>query len=230
LLVDDNAAFAENLAEILRDQGAEAVVASGGEQALQAARQSRFDALVTDMRMPVMSGAALVHEIRRLDPDLPAIVVTAYAGEDDLLAARHEGLLAVQPKPVPIARLIELLARARRGGLVALVEDDAALADNLAEALRDRGFSAVTAHSVADAERLGGIKPFAALADLRVPGGRDGEAVERLLQRFPALPTLIVTAHSGATGALAGLEVIRKPFDTGRLLDAVEAIYAKAVS
>jgi DNA-binding NtrC family response regulator len=228
LIVDDNAAFAENLAEILRDAGAEVTVASDGQQALELARGSRFDALVTDMRMPVMSGARLVHEVRRVDPDLPAIVVTAYTGEDDLLAARDEGLLAVLPKPAPIDRLLELLARARRGGLVAVVEDDAALADNLTEALRDRGFSAVTAHSVSEAQALADVRPFAALADLRVAGGRDGEALEKLLARFPGLPTLIVTAYAGAPGAPSGLRVFAKPFDTGSLLGEVEALYAGA--
>src|SRR5438874_577063 len=138
LIVDDNQAFAENVAEILTDAGAEVTIVAGGPQALEAARSRRFDALVTDMRMPVMSGARLVHEIRAVDPGLPAIVVTAYTGEDDLLAARDEGLLAVLPKPAPIPRLLELLRNARRDGLVALVEDDPALADNLAEALRAR--------------------------------------------------------------------------------------------
>ena len=227
LIVDDNAAFAENLAEILRDEGDEVAVASSGAEALRLASASKFDALVTDMRMPVMSGALLVHEIRRVDPDLPAVVVTAYTGEDDLLAARQEGLLAVLPKPVPIARLVELLAHARRGGLVALLDDDVALADNLAEALRDRGFSAVTAHSVAETERLGGVRPFAALADLRVPGGRDGDALRLLLGRFPGMPVLVVTAHGDAPGVPHGLPVFSKPFDTSALLAAVEALYGQ---
>jgi CheY-like chemotaxis protein len=116
LIVDDNVAFAENLAEILRDEGEEAVVVSGGDQAIEAARKTRFDALVTDMRMPVMNVARLVHEIRAVDHGLPAIVITAYSGEDDLTAARAEGLLAVLPKPAPIPRLIELLRLARRAG------------------------------------------------------------------------------------------------------------------
>lgn len=227
LVVDDNAAFAENLAEILRDTDAEVTVAPGGERAIELVRAQQFDALVTDMRMPVMNGAQLVHEIRRIDAGLPAIVVTAYTGEDDLMAARHEGLLAVLPKPVPIPRLIELVERARRGGLVAVVEDDNALADNLSELLRERGFSAVTASSVAETDRLGGIKPFVALADLRVPGGDDGEALRRLLARFPGLPTFVITGYANAPGAPAGLRVFQKPFDSHRLLGEVEKAFAE---
>lgn len=225
LLVDDNLAFAENLAEILRDAGAEVTVAEGGASALELARATRFAALVTDMRMPVMSGARLVHEIRRVDPGLPAIVVTAYTGENDLLAARDEGLLAVLPKPVPIDQLVELLGVARRDGLVALVEDDVAFADNLAEALRDRGFSAVTARSVAETERLGGVRPFAALVDLRLPGGPDGEAFRRLLERLPNLPVVVMSAHPDALAQAAWPHTFPKPFETGKLLEAVEKLW-----
>jgi two-component system, response regulator PdtaR len=225
LIVDDNRAFADNLAEIVRDDGAEVTVVAGGAQALEAARSVRFDALVTDMRMPVMSGARLVHEIRASDRGLPAIVVSAYTGEDDLLAAREEGLLAVLPKPVPVPRLLELLRRARRDGLVALVEDDPALADNLAEALRDRGFSAVTARSVAEAGRLGGARPFAALVDLRVKGGPDGEALRTLLRANPGLPVLAMTAFQEARSVMPALRLFEKPFSTGEVLQAIEELH-----
>ncbi len=226
LLVDDNLAFAENVAEIVRDSGHDVVIATSGPAAVATARERRFDALVTDMRMPVMSGAAVVHEIRRGDPDLPAIVVTAYTGEDDLTAARNEGLLAVLPKPVPVPRLLELLVQARRGALVALVEDDAALADNLCEALRDHGFSAVAARSIADAQKFGKVQPFVALVDRRVPGGPDGEAVRVLANRFPQLPQIIITAF--AEGMPPGeATVFAKPFDTGALLETIARLYEK---
>jgi CheY-like chemotaxis protein len=225
LIVDDNIAFAENLAEILGDAGdAEAVIADSGERAIELVKSRRFDALVSDMRMPFMSGAQLVHQVRRIDPGLPAVVVTAYTADGDLEAARREGLLAVLPKPVPVARLVATLSHARRDGLVALVEDDAALADNLTEALRERGFTAVTARSVVETERLGAVRPFTALVDLRVPGGSDGEAMRRLAAKFPGLPMLAVTAYH-LDPPMTTVAVFAKPFDTRALLAAVEAQY-----
>ncbi len=226
LLVDDNVAFAENIAEILRDLGHEVTVAAGGEAALELARKQRFDALVSDMRMPVMSGAKLVHEVRREDPGVPAIVVTAYTGEDDLRAARSEGLLAVLPKPVPVERLVELLGVARRDALVALVEDDAALCDNLCEALRDQGFSCVMARSIGDAEKFAEVKPFAALVDLRVPGGPDGEAMHILARRFPGLPQIVITAFAEGLSERSAA-VFVKPFDTAALLREIEGMYGR---
>ena len=225
LIVDDNREFAENLAEIIRDAGDEVDLAADGAEALALVGRSRYQALLTDMRMPQMGGAQVVHEVRRLDPGLAALVITAHVADDALEAARREGLLAVLGKPVPIGALLELLGAARRDGLVAVVEDDQRLSDNLCEALRSRGYAAVTAASVLETERLGPVRPFCALVDLRVPGGPDGEAMRRLGQRFPGLPMLIMTGvHAGPAGG--GPAFFRKPFDTAALLAAVDRLHA----
>ena len=227
LLVDDNEAFSENLAEILRDDGAEVMTANGGPQAIERVRAERYDALLTDMRMPVMSGAGVVHAIRRIDPGLPALVVTAYTGDDDLAAARQEGLLAVLPKPTPIALLISLLKSAKRSGLVVIVEDDERLADNLCELLRERGYSAIKAASVMETERLGPVAPFLALVDMRVPGGPGGEALRRLEVSFPKLPRLIITGYPEEIRPENTSRVFTKPFDSGELMRAVDGAYAQ---
>jgi CheY-like chemotaxis protein len=226
LLLDDNQAFAENLAEILRDEGDQATVVTSGDEALRLARTTRFDVLLTDMRMPGMSGADAVHHLRRVDPGLAAVVITAYPREDDLETARREGLLAVLPKPVPIPALVGLLSEARRDGLVVLVEDDPALSDNLSELLRAKGFSCVTAGSVLDTDRISCVEPFAALVDLRVPGGPDGEALRRLRARYPNLSIFVITAFPDAALVAGASGVFSKPFDTGVLLRALETAYA----
>jgi CheY-like chemotaxis protein len=207
LLLDDNLAFAENLAEILRDGGDEATVVTEGPRALSLAGTQRFDALLTDMKMPGMNGASAVRHIRQVDPGLAVVVITAYPGQDELDAVRREGLLAVLPKPVPIVSLVSLLARARRDGLVALVEEDPARDESLSEVLRSRGFSCVTARSVEDAERLVGLRLFAALVAPPRPGGPACEALRWMRTRFPALP------------------VFCDPVDLPTLLDTLERVH-----
>jgi two-component system, response regulator PdtaR len=228
LIVDDNRAFAENVAEIVRDLGDEVSIAASGDEALALAQGRRFDCVVTDMRMPFMGGAELVHQLRRIDPGIPAIVVTAYVGDDELLKARQEGLLAVFQKPLPVTRLLELVQIARRDALAVVVEDDVQMSDNLSEALRTRGFGAVTAGSILETERLGPIRPFVALVDLHVPGGPNGEAMRKLQEKFPALPLLVVTAYHDDP-PLAFEAIFSKPFDTGELLATVERIHEQAV-
>ena len=224
LIVDDNRDFAENLAEILRDQGDEVVIAENGRVATEVVRTRRFDAVLTDMRMPLMDGAELVHEVRRVDPGAAALVITAHAGDDAIEAARREGLLAVLGKPVDVPRLLTLLSSARRDGLAVVVEDDPRLSDNLCEALRTRGFAAVTAASVLETERLGPVRPFCALVDLKIPGGPHGEAMRRLAARFPGIPMLVITGY-GEPPPLPHEGFFTKPFDTAALLAAVERLH-----
>jgi CheY-like chemotaxis protein len=227
LLVDDNRPFADNLAEIIADQGDRVTVATSGPEALELVRSTRFDAVLTDMRMPGMSGAELVHRLRRVDPGLPAIVVTAYIGDDALAMARAEGLLAALQKPIDLPHLLELLGQARRDGLVAIVEDDDALADNLGEALAARGFSAVMARNVFETDRLSGLGPFAAIVDLRMPGGPSGEALRRLEAIFPEIRIFIVSAFpADLRERNERWAIYPKPFETPQLLDAVAAVFA----
>ncbi len=152
------------------------------------------------------------------------MVITAHVADDALEAARREGLLAVLPKPVPMGRLLELLAVARRDGLRGGRRGRSALSDNLCEALRGRGFAAVTAASVLETERLGPVEPFCALVDLRVPGGPDGEAMRRLREKFPGLPMIVVTGIAEPP-ALPHEGFFTKPFDTAELLAAVERLH-----
>ena len=225
LIVDDNRAFADNLAEIVRELGDQVTVVETGAQALQLARRKRFDAMVTDMRMPVMGGAQLVKEVRRVDPGISAIVVTAHVADREIELARQEGLLAVLSKPVPIHGLLDLLGAARRDALAVIVEDDLAFSEGLCEALRGRGFAALTASSVLETEELGPVRPFVALVDLLVPGGPAGEAMRRLAGKYPGIPQLVITGLPDDP-PVPCQAVFRKPFRTEELLAAVERCHA----
>jgi CheY-like chemotaxis protein len=221
LIVDDNRAFAENVAEIVRDLGDNVSVAESGAKALQMVRRKRYHAIVTDMRMPVMGGAQVVREVRQVDPGIAAIVVTAHVADQELDAARREGLLAVLSKPVPIHALLELLGAARRDGLVVIVDDDQGLSEGLAEALRSRGFSAVTAATLLETDQLGAVRPFVALVDLMVPGGPAGAAMERLEAKYPGIPQLVITGLPDDPPAPCRA-LFRKPFRTEEVLAEVE--------
>jgi CheY-like chemotaxis protein len=224
LLIDDNEAFAENLAEILRDTGATVDVANDGVRALELVRHHRYDALVTDMRMPGMSGAEVLHELRRIDPGVPAVLLSAYSLNEQLRMARCDGLLAVLSKPQQIPRLLTILSAARRDGAVLLVEDDVALADNLSEALCERGLTAVTATGLKELADIS-ARPFAALVDLRLPDARFGEALQAVESPWPALPAIVMTAFGQEAQAVGARECVHKPFDTAAVMARLEALY-----
>ncbi len=224
LIADDNRALAENVCEILAGVGHEADIAGDGSEALELLAAKRYDALVTDMRMPVVGGAELMRRLRSVDPGIATVVVTAFTTDDDLAQARRLGLLGVLPKPVAMARLLGLLERARRDALVAVVEDDMALADNVSELLRDAGFATVVASSLADAALLG-ARPFAAIVDMRLPGGPDGEAARALRGRFPGVPLLVVTGHDDVARPEGTAAFFRKPVPPAELIAEVERLH-----
>jgi DNA-binding NtrC family response regulator len=228
LIVDDNRALAENLAEIVRDRGDEAVVAGSGPEALAILARRRFDAVLTDMRMPVMDGAELVREVRRSDPGVPTIVITAFFKDAGIRAALGEGPLAVLPKPVPVDQLMRLLDVARRNGRVVVVEDDAMLLDNLGEILQQRGFSTFALRRVADIAALPERPPLLSIVDLRVADAVDGESARRLAERYPGTPILAITGHSDIPVPPAARRLFVKPFDTSELVAVIEELHEAA--
>lgn len=225
LVVDDNAEFAENVAEILTDAGAEVFTASDAGTALAQMRRTRFDGVVTDMRMPGVSGAELMRQLRAIDPGVPVVLLSAWAQDAQVEAARHMGLLAVLSKASGTPHLIELMEHARRDASVVVIDDDRALVDNLSEALADRGFTVCAASSLEELEAIT-VKPIAALVDVRMPGSIDGAALVRVKELFPGTPTLVVTA--AREYQKEGEEIFRKPFDTAKLMARLEALAQKA--
>lgn len=225
LVVDDNVAFADNVAEILGDAGAEVRVVPGALEALEALGQTRFDGVVTDMRMPGISGSEFLKRLRSIDPGVPVVLLTAWAQDAQIDEARRLGLLAFLSKPTGTRQLITLMERARRDACVVLIDDDHALLENLSEALAQRGFTACSASSIKELGELH-VKPLAALVDVRLPGSADGAAVEKVKELFPETPMLVVTAAREFDEG--GLEIVRKPFDTAKLMARLEALAQKA--
>ena len=221
LVVDDNVAFADNVAEILGDAGAEVHVVPSAVEALQQLARTRFDGVVTDMRIPGVSGAEFLKRLRQIDPGVPVVLLTAWAQDAQIDEARRLGLLAFLSKPTGTKQLISLMEHARRDACVVLIDDDHALLENLSEALAARGFTACSASSVKELGQLN-VKPLAALVDVRIPGSEDGAAVQKVKELFPQTPLLVLTgAREFEQG---GLEIVRKPFDTAKLMARLEAL------
>jgi CheY-like chemotaxis protein/anti-sigma regulatory factor (Ser/Thr protein kinase) len=104
LLVDDEADTRELIAFILDCHGAEVSTVASAAEALQALMQSKPDVLLSDIGMPDMDGYRLIRQIRTLQPDrggrIPAIALTAYAGEFDQQQALEAGFQKHVSKPV----------------------------------------------------------------------------------------------------------------------------------
>ncbi|HET7746935.1 MAG TPA: response regulator [Vicinamibacteria bacterium] len=112
LLADDHQDSRDVVAEFLQHHGAEVVGVGTTEEALAALGKSRFDALVSDLRLPELSGYGLVKKVRSWGEDgtLPAIAITAYPVEEDKNKALEAGFDDYLPKTSSLM-LVRKIAR-----------------------------------------------------------------------------------------------------------------------
>jgi putative nucleotidyltransferase with HDIG domain len=115
LVVDDEEQIAQLLAGILRGDGHEAVYVTDGEAALDRLRQGGFDLLMTDLRMPRMDGMRLIRQAKEVDPDVDALVMTAYASTDTAVSALRHGVADYLSKPFGLEQVRDAITKALRG-------------------------------------------------------------------------------------------------------------------
>jgi two-component system OmpR family response regulator len=106
LVADDSRPFAEMLRATLEDAGYEVVTAYSGLAAVAALEKHDVALAVLDVLMPGMSGDAVAHRLRQVDPELPVLLMT---GADDAFAATAG--VPVLRKPFPHEELVEAVRR-----------------------------------------------------------------------------------------------------------------------
>ncbi len=99
LVVDDDAGVAECVRCVLRMAGYDSEVASTGSAALERARTEAFALVVTDLRLPDVTGLEVMRELRELDKDRPVILMTSYSSIDGAVEALRKGAADYIIKP-----------------------------------------------------------------------------------------------------------------------------------
>ncbi|MHC5745055.1 MAG: hybrid sensor histidine kinase/response regulator [Nostoc sp.] len=113
LLVDDDKDSREFIAFVLEQYGAQVTEVDSAHDALNILMQTKFDLLISDIGMPDMDGYTLIRQIRKQSPDrgreIPAIALTAYAGESDRQQALAAGFQQHISKPIELEVLIQAI-------------------------------------------------------------------------------------------------------------------------
>ena len=112
LIVDDEHALREAIAERLADHGFIVEQADSGEQALQRLADFAFDILVTDLRLPGIDGAKVIDAALERYPELIAIVITGYGTVKDAVEAIKQGAADFITKPFQFDALLHVLRSA----------------------------------------------------------------------------------------------------------------------
>ena len=114
LVVDDDPAMLSLAEDMLAELGYEPTGYPGGEQALAAfvAAPDRFDAALSDERMPGLSGLELAARLKAVRPTLPIVIATGYGGPDLEQRANAVGVSGIVGKPYTLAAISHALSRA----------------------------------------------------------------------------------------------------------------------
>jgi two-component system, NtrC family, response regulator PilR len=112
LIVDDERSMRDFLKILLEKEGHEVTTANSGTSALEVLNKQSADVIVSDIRMPGMTGIELLETVKEQVPDLPVILITAFASPDDAVLAMKNGAFDYISKPFNVDEIKSVIESA----------------------------------------------------------------------------------------------------------------------
>jgi two-component system response regulator PilR (NtrC family) len=170
LVIDDEEIMREILDALLTREGYEVRLVGDAASGLDLARTMAFDAAIVDVMMPGMDGIAALDELKKIDEDLPVLMITAFASVENAIAAMKRGAFDYITKPFKNDEVLIVLRNAveRRR----LVDENIALKRDLQA--RSQNFSGIIGRSP-----------------------RMKEVFDLIIQAAPSRSTILITGESG---------------------------------
>lgn len=112
LIIDDDAAIRESIQMLLASEGLSAEVAVDGEEGLRKVEENNYDLVLLDLMLPGKSGMDVHKDLKRVDPTLPVLILTAMAGIETAVTAIKDGCFDYLTKPWDNDKLLVSVANA----------------------------------------------------------------------------------------------------------------------
>ncbi|MBI2081470.1 MAG: sigma-54-dependent Fis family transcriptional regulator [candidate division NC10 bacterium] len=112
LVVDDEAGMRDFLSILLEREGHRVVAAANGREALRLVREGPFDLVISDIRMPQLDGVGLLSGLRKMDPEIPVVLITAFASASSTIEAMQQGAFDYVTKPFRVEEIKGVVTRA----------------------------------------------------------------------------------------------------------------------
>jgi DNA-binding NtrC family response regulator len=111
LIVDDEKSMRNSLADWLREDGYFVDVAESGKAAVDMAKDKPWNIFIIDLKMPGMDGIQTMREVRKIQGDIPVVIITAYATVDTAVLAMKDGATDYVVKPINPEELSLIISR-----------------------------------------------------------------------------------------------------------------------
>jgi DNA-binding NtrC family response regulator len=235
LVADDDRRMARTTRDILDVKGYEVIEANSGEEAVEIVRSAAPDCVLMDIKMEGIDGIETLKIIKTIAPDLPVILMSAYASDEQAIEAKRRGALAVLEKPIDIQSVLSFLSVLRKQKSILIVDDDPQFCGTLKDILKSRGYKVETEidpeNVLADMERE---YKLVVLLDLKL-GNKDGtDLLETIRKKYPTKPVILVTGYGKEMAASIdkGLQIgayacLYKPLKIDSLIKHIEEIDRK---
>jgi CheY-like chemotaxis protein len=208
LVVDDDQRIVNLLQETLEASGYQTVAALGGPEAMRQLTAHTVDAVITDIKMPGWDGITLLERIKESWPELPVIMITAYADQDIRQRAKTGGASGFLAKPFRIGDLQATLGEAisaaksqsgqpqRLIEKILVVEDDEEFREILMEVLPEMGYKPVGVSTAEEAIRSIKEHPVdVVLCDYLLPTMSGADLLHEVKAMNPETLVVMITGY-----------------------------------
>lgn len=235
LVVDDDRRMVRTICDILTVKGYDPIPAYSGEEAVEKVGSEAPDSVLMDVRMPGIDGVETLKKIAEIAPDIPVVLMSAFATEAQAVEARKLGALSVLAKPVDIQMLLSFFTLLRKEQCILVVDDDHPFCMMITDILQARGYRVEVVSEPGFV--LGSLEKdykLAVIVDLK-PGPVNGvDVLKDIRSRYPSKPVLLATGYREEMALLieSGLKIgayacLYKPFEMDELIGIIEEISRK---
>jgi two-component system response regulator HydG len=235
LVVDDDRRMVKTMHDILTINGYEVVEANSGKEAVKKMQSNLPDCVLMDIKMEGLNGIEAMKIIKETAPDLPVILMSAYANDEQTLEAKQHGAWAVLDKPIDIQAILSFLSLLRKEKSVLIVDDDPQFCRTLQDILQSSGYKVETEinpeNVLNDMDRE---YKLVVLLDLKL-GNKDGmDVLKSIRAKYPTKPVILVTGYGDemAESIKKGFQIgahacLYKPFQIEALVECIDEIGRK---
>lgn len=230
LVVDDEEIVREFFNKFLSLENIEVKCVETGQEAIAAVKNGKFDLVFLDINMPVMNGLETFRELKKISPAVKCVMMTGYAAEDLMYAAKKEGVVASVQKPLDLGQIDSLLkeyttlGKDRRVNIL-VVDDEDIVLTFFRRLLKSGPFEVTTLKTGKEALSLAIKKEFdMAFIDVGLSDINGVDLYLKLREIRPNLHLMLITGDPSRCDGIEHFGCLYKPFDINKILWEIDSV------
>ena len=232
LVVDDDRRMVKTICDILLVKGFSATPAYSGEEALDKVTAWQPDCVLMDLKMEGIDGIESLKLLKSVAPNLPVVMMSAYATEEQLQDARKEGAYSILTKPIDIQMVISFLSLLRKEKSILIVDDDPTFCKTLQDILEARGCRVETENAAGKVlDHMEDDYKLLVILNMKIGNANGADLLNEIRAKYPTKPVVLVTSNRDEVCStlkkgrqIGAYTCIYKPFEADRIIDIVEEV------